>query len=60
MSEKTQCAVRCIMCNAILVSKYRHDFKQCDCQNQTFVDGGQDYLRYGGADLNYIEVLVQS
>lgn len=56
MSEKVN-AIRCIMCDTVLVSKHRHDFQRCDCPNRTFVDGGQDYLRYGGADLNYIEVL---
>ena len=41
-------------CGEILESKYRHDFQMCSCPNQTFVDGGNDYCRYGGADLGLI------
>lgn len=50
-------AIRCKMCNTVLISKFRHDFRRCDCPNHTFVDGGEDYLRYGGADFDYIEIL---
>lgn len=49
--------VQCLQCGAILESKYRHDFQQCDCDNQTFVDGGSDYLRVGGVDLSKICVI---
>lgn len=55
--NETKTAIRCKMCNTVLISKHRHDFQQCNCQNRTFVDGGSDYLRYGGADINYIEIL---
>ena len=50
-------AIRCKKCDTILISKHRHDYQSCDCENQTFVDGGQDYCRYGGIDLLYVEVL---
>ena len=50
--------VKCLSCNTILESKQRHDFQQCNCTNHTFVDGGNDYLRCGGADLKLIEVLT--
>jgi len=43
----------------ILESRYRHDFKSCGCENGTFVDGGSDYLRVGGKDLDKIEVLEE-
>lgn len=49
--------VKCKMCGEILESKYRHDFQQCSCENQTFVDGGNDYIRVGGADIELIEVI---
>ena len=49
--------VRCLCCGKILVSKHRHDFVQCNCENETFVDGGNDYMRAGGMDLALIEVL---
>ena len=44
-------AVECLVCRKILVSFYTHDFKSCGCKNGTFVDGGNEYLRYGGTDL---------
>ena len=49
--------VQCLKCKMILVSFHRHDFKSCDCPQHTFVDGGHDYLRCGGKDLNQIQVL---
>lgn len=47
--------IRCSNCNTILESTYRHDFVSCGCSNETFVDGGSDYLRCGGKDLRFIE-----
>jgi len=47
-------AVECLECRMILVSFDRHDFKRCRCKNGTFVDGGTDYLRYGGVNLDKI------
>ena len=49
--------VKCLSCGVVLESKYRHDFQTCDCENGTFVDGGNDYTRIGGADLKLIEVV---
>lgn len=51
--------IRCTNCNTIIESKYRHDFVSCGCSNGTFVDGGMDYLRYGGKDLRFIEVIEE-
>lgn len=36
----TKNSVKCLMCNTILESKYRHNYVQCSCPNQTFTDGG--------------------
>ena len=52
-------AVRCLSCNTELESKYRHDFQCCDCDNQSFVDGGRVYSRVGGKDFNLIENLCE-
>ena len=52
-------AVKCLACNTELESKYRHDFQCCNCENQTFVDGGKDYSRVGGKDFNLIEDLCE-
>lgn len=53
--------VKCLVCGKILHSKYRHDFKQCNCPNQTFIDGGYEkYNRYGGVDLGKVEVILDA
>jgi len=53
MSNKLQC----LSCGEILESKYRHDFQMCDCKNRTFIDGGDDYIRAGGADMDKIKLI---
>ena len=35
---------KCLQCGQILESTYRHHFVQCDCPNQSFLDGGNDYV----------------
>ena len=55
----TKNSVKCLVCNTILESKYRHNYVQCSCPNQTFNDGGLDYQRVGGKDLNLIEDLCE-
>jgi len=52
--------VKCLECGKILESKFRHDFQMCDCPQQTFVDGGDSYLRCGGLDFEKIEILEDS
>jgi hypothetical protein len=47
--------IKCLGCGQILESKHRHDFQQCDCENQTFTDGGTEYFRRGGKNLDLIE-----
>jgi len=49
--------VECLACGAILVSKFRHDFQQCDCKNQTYTDGGNDYQRYGGMCMAKVKII---
>jgi hypothetical protein len=49
--------IKCLECDTVLESKTHHDFQQCDCPNEAFVDGGGDYIRVGGMDFNKIEVL---
>jgi len=46
-NDNPQYGVKCASCKDVIFSDYRHDFKYCSCGN-TFVDGGLDYLRYGG------------
>lgn len=49
--------VKCLACGVILESKYMHDFQICECENETFVDGGKYYQRYGGMDSRKVKVL---
>ena len=50
--------VLCLSCNKVLESVSRHDFVTCGCENETFVDGGRTYQRYGGVDLSKVEPLA--
>ena len=49
--------VQCLQCNMVLVSFDRHDYKTCNCPNQTMIDGGYDYLRCGGKDMSKVQFL---
>lgn len=40
--------VRC--CDDLIRSSYRHDFRSCRC-GKSFCDGGTDYVRLGGANV---------
>lgn len=50
-------AVRCKACKKKLISTHTHDYKVCGCPQETMVDGGLSYERYGGLDLNMVESL---
>jgi hypothetical protein len=39
--------IKCTLCNDIIYSAHRHDFKSCKCGSVS-VDGGVDYLRRVG------------
>ena len=54
MKELKVNKIQCLVCNTILESKHRHDFVSCNCENETFVDGGLAYQRTGGKDLDKI------
>jgi len=45
----------CKKCGDVLVSLNRHDYKTCGCDNKTMLDGGTDYQRYGGVDLDLVD-----
>ena len=49
-------SVKCLQCGKILTSTFRHDFQMCDCPNQTFCDGGNEYQRVGGVLMEKIAV----
>jgi len=48
--------VKCLSCGWYLRSKNRHDFVQCNCENETFVDGGSWYVHCGGMDMDLVEI----
>lgn len=50
--------VTCLECNTVLRSINRHDFKKCNCPNETSVDGGFEYSKYGGKDLEKVSALT--
>ena len=45
---------QCTDCLNIIESKHRHDFVRCECGN-SFLDGGDDYLRGGGSLLPLLD-----
>ena len=47
-------AVTCLDCLSTIVSHHRHDYKLCGCKNEAMVDGGTDYVRYGGKNLKKV------
>lgn len=49
--------VKCLCCNKELISFHVHDYKTCGCENETTVDGGLSYLRYGGVDISKVQSL---
>lgn len=55
--------VKCKKCEDILFSFYRHDFKSCRCE-ESFIDGGFDYIRYNGElltdDIKNVMSLISS
>lgn len=46
----------CLFCNDVIESKYRHNLVSCKCES-CYIDGGQDYLHFGGKDFNKILIL---
>ena len=49
--------LRCLGCDTILESTWVHDFQMCDCENKTFIDGGNEYLRFGAVDMSLIDFM---
>lgn len=48
--------IKCWICGDIIVSKSVHDLVACKCES-CYIDGGQDYLHFGGKDFNKILIL---
>jgi len=52
--------IQCPECKKVLHSMYTHDFVICDCPAQTFVDGGDSYIRVGGLQLDELKLIEHS
>ena len=48
-------AVKCNKCYSVIQSTHVHDYVECMCQ-ETMVDGGNEYFRYGGNDVETLFV----
>jgi hypothetical protein len=42
---------KCAKCGDIIVSRHRHDFKSCSCE-EIHIDGGNDYCRGGAKNMS--------
>lgn len=53
--------IKCLLCNDIIESKYRHDFKWCKC-GKVAIDGGNDYLKitYPGTTIDDVEIIERA
>lgn len=48
----------CLECGEVLISEHRHDYKTCSCPNETMIDGGNAYVRFGGKDLSKVDTFT--
>ena len=48
--------IKCLNCGDIIESKSVHDLVSCICES-CYIDGGQDYLHFGGKDFNKILII---
>ena len=46
----------CKKCGDVLISRHRHDYVMCGCDNKTMLDGGTEYQRFGGKVLKYVDL----
>ena len=63
-SFKEKRGLFCTKCRCIICSMYRHNFVSCECgpNKGIFVDGGDDYFRFGGEGIEkgeYKEVIIR-
>mgnify|MGYP000724009172 CR=1 FL=1 len=50
---------RCKLCEDVIESVHRHDFRYCRC-GEIFVDGGKEYLRRGANNFANFEELSET
>ncbi len=57
-NKKYKNKAKCLVCDDVIESEYGYDFKFCKCGN-IFVDGGNNYWRYGGNDMTKFERIYE-
>jgi len=50
--------VKCLICNDVIESRYRHDYVTCRC-GAVAVDGGYSYLKRSGSDWEEMSVYLE-
>lgn len=48
-------SIICLECGEQIISRHRHDYNTCQCNNQAMCDGGLDYQRFGAKDLEKVQ-----
>ena len=48
--------LKCLICDDVIESKSIHDLVSCKCES-CYIDGGQDYLHFGGKDFDKILII---
>lgn len=48
LNDSPHRGVQCPKCKKRMFSYSVHDYRTCGCPNDTMIDGGKSYLRYGG------------
>ena len=46
--------IMCLVCGKILKSDKHHSLKYCGCDNETMIDCGDKYFRYGAKNLGLV------
>lgn len=49
-------AIKCLQCDTVIYSIFRHHSVTCECSNEAMVDGGKDYFKYGAQDISKVVV----
>jgi len=56
--KKSVFGILCLDCGWVGISWNRHDYKTCNCPQDTMIDGGQiDYHRYGGKSFDRLQLI---
>lgn len=59
MAQIKRSRAECLECGTVLESTFRHDYVTCACPNNTMLDGGLDYVRFGGVDHSKIKLMTE-